>query len=164
MISEKRIKLLVSVLMAAVCIFSFALSVGAMHISVRVSSSESIMELDAKPQDSVMSLKESIKKMTGVPVEQQTLTKGGYLLPDDRTLEECKIREGDRLELNVEKKTAGDTEASTEPLTPDDVDADGEIIIGSLIINSANIKIATYVTVGILVCAAVIFIYLRKKS
>lgn len=165
MMLKRRLKAITAAVMTAILLAMLCNVVGAMQILVRVASSESTMELEVKPEDTVGSVKESIKKMTGVPTEQQVLSKGGYELENEKTLKDYKINEGNLLELTVEKKAQSDSpEETTEMLTPDQIDGDGEIIIGSLIVNSSNIKIVSYVAGGIVVVVIAVLIYVKKKS
>jgi len=64
---------------------------------------QKVFQLDAEDSDTVADLKKKIQDTQGHPAEAQRLIFSGKVLPDDKTVESCKIKEKDFLVLTVTK-------------------------------------------------------------
>lgn len=60
-------------------------------------------KVEAEPSDTVAQLKQKIEGINGAPVANQKLVYSGKILADDKTVEECNIKEKDFLVLMVSK-------------------------------------------------------------
>lgn len=60
-------------------------------------------KVDAEPSDTVAQLKAKIEATNGAPVANQKLVYAGKILSDEKTVEECNIKEKDFLVLMVSK-------------------------------------------------------------
>jgi UV excision repair protein RAD23 len=87
-----------------------------MKIKVRTLK-ENNNEYDVQPTDTIQSLKVLIAQKQACEVESQTLIFAGKILANDKTIEECGIKNDDFLVLMV-KKTAAKPATTTAPTGP----------------------------------------------
>lgn len=69
-------------------------------------------ELILEPSTSILELKNEVKKITGLEVDEQRLVHGGRVLQNDSTLESCGLQDGDV--IYVAKQAKNKTSNSTE--------------------------------------------------
>ncbi|KIO28437.1 hypothetical protein M407DRAFT_14718 [Tulasnella calospora MUT 4182] len=74
-------------------------------------------KVDAEPSDTVLQLKEKIEATNGAPIANQKLVYAGKILADEKTVEECNIKEKDFLVLMVSKPKPAPAPAASTPTT-----------------------------------------------
>jgi len=79
---------------------------------------QKVFQVDAEGHDKVADVKKRIEETHGHPVANQKLIYSGKVLPDDKTVEACEIREKDFLVLMVSKPKATPASSSTVPTQP----------------------------------------------
>jgi len=79
---------------------------------------QKVFQVDAEGEDKVADVKQRIEDAHGHPVANQKLIYSGKVLPDDKTVEACEIREKDFLVLMVSKPKATPASSSTTPAQP----------------------------------------------
>ena len=77
------------------------------RVNVKISETEDI-SFGVEPQDTILSAKERIKEMKGVPVSHQKLMLGDVELEDEQTLEHYNIQKDCDVTLQISKGALGD--------------------------------------------------------
>ncbi|EIM82826.1 UV excision repair protein Rad23 [Stereum hirsutum FP-91666 SS1] len=79
---------------------------------------QKVFQLDAEGSETVGDLKKKINDLQGHPVENQKIIYSGKVLPDDKTVESCNIKEKDFLVLMVSKPKATPAASSSTAAAP----------------------------------------------
>lgn len=103
---SRRFRSAVSVALLAI-FFTFAGTTiaNAMTSFVRMPDGRTVV-LDVEPSDTIENVKTKIQDKEGIPPDQQTLTYGGRLLEDDKTLSYYNFRNGNLLFLTLPVETS----------------------------------------------------------
>jgi large subunit ribosomal protein L40e len=103
---SQRFRSAVSVALLAI-FFTFAGTTiaNAMTSFVRMPDGRTVV-LDVEPSDTIENVKTKIQDKEGIPPDQQTLTYGGRLLEDDKTLSYYNFRNGNLLFLTLPVETS----------------------------------------------------------
>ncbi|KDN35860.1 UV excision repair protein Rad23 [Tilletiaria anomala UBC 951] len=86
-------------------------------------------QVDVQPSDTIAAVKQKIKDIKGHPLENQKIIFSGKVLADDKTIQDCNIKEKDFLVSMVSKPKAPKPEAASSSATaaaPPKADAEPE--------------------------------------
>jgi len=78
---------------------------------------QKVFQIDAEGSDTVGDLKKKVQDTQGHAVETQKLIYSGKVLPDDKSIESCAIKEKDFLVLMVSKPKASPAASTSTPVT-----------------------------------------------